>query len=48
MKNMHVQYPYYGFFDNKGCGTKQHQQAIKKYGFCKIHRTSFHLEKFAA
>ncbi|MBM3700192.1 MAG: ribonuclease HII [Actinobacteria bacterium] len=34
-------YPYYAFENNKGYGTKKHIEAIKKYGFCKIHRKSF-------
>ncbi len=39
-------YPNYGFFKNKGYGTKLHQNAIKKYGLSKIHRASFSLDKF--
>lgn len=34
-------YPEYGFLKNKGYGTKQHINAIKKYGICNIHRRSF-------
>ncbi|KPK33164.1 MAG: hypothetical protein AMS24_01975 [Chlamydiae bacterium SM23_39] len=34
-------WPKYGFLDNKGYGTKKHMEAIKRYGPCKIHRTSF-------
>jgi ribonuclease HII len=34
-------YPHYGFFRNKGYGTKFHKKNIKKYGICKIHRKSF-------
>ncbi len=35
------EYPEYGFAKNKGYGTKEHTEAIKKYGLCKAHRRSF-------
>ncbi len=34
-------YPQYGFDKNKGYGTKEHIEAIKKYGLTPIHRRSF-------
>lgn len=34
-------YPQYGFAQNKGYGTKEHLEALSKYGPCKIHRCSF-------
>lgn len=34
-------YPEYGFARNKGYGSKEHIEAIKKYGLCPIHRRSF-------
>lgn len=34
-------YPQYGFKKHKGYGTKEHIDAIKKYGICPIHRTTF-------
>jgi len=34
-------YKEYGFEKHKGYGTKAHIEAIKKHGFCKIHRRSF-------
>ena len=34
-------YPEYGFAKNKGYGTKEHVEAILKYGPCPIHRMSF-------
>ncbi|MBQ8468860.1 MAG: ribonuclease HII [Clostridia bacterium] len=34
-------YPEYGFEKHKGYGTKQHIDAIKKYGVLDIHRKSF-------
>lgn len=35
------QYPEYNFGKNKGYGTKEHTEAIKKYGLCPAHRRSF-------
>lgn len=34
-------YPQYGFKKHKGYGTKEHYEAIKKFGVCDIHRLSF-------
>lgn len=34
-------YPGYGFAKHKGYGTKQHIEAIKQLGPCKIHRKTF-------
>lgn len=34
-------YPEYGFERHKGYGTKQHLEALRKYGPCPIHRKSF-------
>ena len=34
-------YPEYGFARNKGYGTQEHIDALKKYGPCPIHRRSF-------
>lgn len=38
-------YPQYGFARNKGYGTKEHIEALKKYGPCPLHRRSF-IRKF--
>ncbi len=46
MKKLHKKYPQYGFAKHKGYGTKQHQEAIRKYGLSKMHRKSFDLQKF--
>ncbi|MCD8029108.1 MAG: ribonuclease HII [Erysipelotrichaceae bacterium] len=35
------QYPQYGFAKHKGYPTKQHKDALKKYGITPIHRRSF-------
>ncbi len=34
-------YPEYGFDRHKGYGTKQHLEALRKYGPCPIHRKTF-------
>ncbi len=34
-------YPEYHFAENKGYGTKDHREALMKYGPCPIHRASF-------
>lgn len=34
-------YPEYGFERHKGYGTKEHRDALKKYGPCPIHRRTF-------
>ena len=34
-------YPEYGFASNKGYGSKEHMEALRKYGPCPIHRRSF-------
>ena len=41
MKEMDKLYPQYKFAINKGYGTKKHIEAIKKYGYCPIHRKTF-------
>lgn len=46
MEKLHLDFPDYNFFENKGYGTKYHQEALKKFGLSKIHRTSFNLSKF--
>jgi len=41
MMAYHDQYPQYNFAQHKGYGTKEHLQAIRKYGCCPLHRQSF-------
>jgi ribonuclease HII len=41
MIRLDKKYPYFGFLENKGYGTKKHIQAIKKYGLTPIHRKTF-------
>ena len=43
MRKLSKKYPMYGFGKHKGYGTKRHQEAIRKFGFTKIHRTSYNL-----
>ena len=41
MDEYHRQYPQYNFAKHKGYGTKEHQQAIKAFGVCDLHRKTF-------
>lgn len=41
MADLHEKYPEYNFLSNKGYGTKDHIEAIKRYGLSPIHRRSF-------
>ncbi|MCX8084300.1 MAG: ribonuclease HII [Calditerrivibrio sp.] len=41
MKRMHYLFPAYGWYDNKGYGTKYHVESIKRYGITPLHRKSF-------
>ncbi len=41
IRNIAEKYPEYGFAKHKGYGTKEHIDALKKYGACEIHRKSF-------
>lgn len=41
LKIMDKEYPQYNWKNNKGYGTKEHLEAIKKYDLCKYHRKSF-------
>lgn len=47
MEDYHEQYPEYNFAQHKGYGTKQHREAILKYGLSPIHRQSFCRKIFA-
>jgi ribonuclease HII len=44
MKGLHQEYPHYNWMQNKGYATKEHQQALHKWGACSYHRTSFRLD----
>lgn len=41
MKAYDQQYPQYGFASHKGYPTKQHREALEKYGVLPIHRKTF-------
>jgi ribonuclease HII len=41
MEMYHRQFPHYNFLRNKGYGTREHREAILKFGRSKIHRRSF-------
>jgi ribonuclease HII len=41
MNRLHNEFPVYNFSKNKGYGTQEHIDAIKKYGPCPYHRKSF-------
>jgi ribonuclease HII len=43
MEQYHIEYPEYGFDRHKGYGTADHIRAIETYGYCPIHRRSFHI-----
>ena len=44
MRELHEQYPQYGFAKHKGYGTKAHIEAIRIHGYSPIHRRSFHVD----
>lgn len=41
MINLHPHFPYYGWQNNKGYGTKEHRAAIEKHGLSVHHRKTF-------
>lgn len=43
MNQIHEEYPMYNWKKNKGYPTKEHREAISKYGITKYHRMSFKL-----
>ncbi|MCF8715902.1 ribonuclease HII [Joostella atrarenae] len=43
MEQIHEEFPMYNWKKNKGYPTKEHREAIRKYGVTKYHRTSFRL-----
>ena len=47
MLELAKEYPQYGFDIHKGYGTRAHYDALRAYGPCPIHRTTF-LRKFYA
>ncbi|WP_430400209.1 ribonuclease HII [Flavobacterium sp.] len=43
MDKIHEEFPMYNWKQNKGYPTKEHREAIRKYGITKYHRKSFRL-----
>lgn len=43
MRQYDTRYPQYGFARHKGYGTREHIDAIRKFGLCDIHRKSFQI-----
>lgn len=41
MQQLHAQFPHYGWADNAGYGTAQHQQGLRAHGVTSHHRRSF-------
>ncbi|MCD6353531.1 MAG: ribonuclease HII [Proteobacteria bacterium] len=41
MEKYHQLYPGYNFAKNKGYGTEEHREAIRRYGYCSLHRKTF-------
>ena len=44
MRQLHTEFPHYGWDSNKGYGTKEHRDAIEKHGLCPYHRKSFNIQ----
>ena len=47
MKEYDRQFPLYGFAKHKGYGTRDHIAAIRRYGYCEIHRRSFAVHRMS-
>ncbi len=45
MRRLSLEYPQYGWDRNMGYPTREHVEAIRKYGFTPHHRKSFHLKE---
>jgi ribonuclease HII len=41
MEEYHAYYPQFGFSQHKGYPTRAHKEAIRKFGYCPIHRKTF-------
>lgn len=44
MQSLHDKFPQYNWAKNKGYGTKEHQEALNKFGPCRFHRKTFRLD----
>ncbi|MDQ3143002.1 MAG: ribonuclease HII [Bacteroidota bacterium] len=45
MRKIHESFPVYHWNSNKGYPTQHHREAIKKYGTCEYHRSSFTIKE---
>ena len=43
MKELHEQYPFYGWNRNAGYPTREHREAIREHGITPYHRKTFNL-----
>jgi len=43
MRQLHSEFPGYGWNNNKGYGTLEHRMAIEQLGLCRYHRKSFRI-----
>ena len=41
MRNLHLLYPNYDWFNNKGYNSKKHMNGLNKFGVSPMHRMSF-------
>lgn len=46
MEQAHIQYPEFGWLENKGYATEKHRKAILQHGYTPLHRKSFVLKEF--
>ena len=44
MRALHIEFPHYCWDRNKGYGTKDHRDAIEKFGLSRYHRQSFNIQ----
>ncbi|RYY38573.1 MAG: ribonuclease HII [Chitinophagaceae bacterium] len=44
MKQLHEEFPLYGWASNKGYATRDHREALNQHGPCPLHRRSFRLD----
>ena len=44
MRQLHKEFPQYGWDKNKGYGTPEHRAAIEVHGLCHYHRRSYNIE----
>jgi ribonuclease HII len=45
MRQLHEEFPHYGWNSNKGYGTPEHRKALELHGMCRYHRKTFHLKE---